>query len=550
MRTFQRKQILDIFQTFGDALNHLKQQQYAHMDPNLSLLEEMQSNAYIIAEYIASEKGTSSKLHAALIEFCQLIKRAAVHGKLMKNATDMLEAQLNNIEKIAANELVADKWEVAFFPYKADMWDSMESIYLSAKQDPKCDAYCIPIPWYDKNPDGTLHSMHYDGGNFPSNIEITDWKQYDVSTRRPDAIFIHFPFDGRNHVTTVHPQYYSSILKAHTDLLVYVDYGLPYWTHQNASSEVTAENAYVHPAYIHCDLYPNYSREAAEFAKLSLLLYANSKKTHTQSIVDKKVIALGSAKFDKVLHTKKDDCKLPDEWRACIGNKKVLLYYTSISGILYGSEYFLEKVRSVIDTLRNRDDIVLWWRPHPLSLSTFQSMRPQLADAYAALVDDYQRSFCGIYDDTSDFHRAIAYSDGCMADESSFPLLYLAAGKPFCITSIEKKLPSPIIQSGNTFSAPLQQRLANMRKAKGANAYGYNCCIWWDNFLEEDVINNIHYDEFLPRFLHFIVYNDAYPDADEYRQLQNQMLRDFVVNSDGTAGQNIYHHCKQMILGV
>lgn len=66
--------------------------------------------------------------------------------------------------------------EIAFFPYKASMRDALESIYLTAKEAPDCDAYCVTIPYYNKMPDGRLGVMHYEVGDYLNYIEITDWQ--------------------------------------------------------------------------------------------------------------------------------------------------------------------------------------------------------------------------------------------------------------------------------------------------------------------------------------------------------------------------------------
>ena len=53
--------------------------------------------------------------------------------------------------------------EAVFLPYKASMWDSLESVWRAAWEDPDCDAYVIPIPYYDRNPDRSLGELHYEG---------------------------------------------------------------------------------------------------------------------------------------------------------------------------------------------------------------------------------------------------------------------------------------------------------------------------------------------------------------------------------------------------
>jgi hypothetical protein len=72
--------------------------------------------------------------------------------------------------------------------------------------------------------------------------------------------------------------------------------------------------------------------------------------------------------------------------------KKVILYNTSVGAILAGGEQYLKKLRLVFETFRDREDVVLWWRPHPLSMTTYESMRPQLAAEYEALVAEYKQN--------------------------------------------------------------------------------------------------------------------------------------------------------------
>ncbi|MDR1370521.1 MAG: hypothetical protein LBJ72_10440 [Dysgonamonadaceae bacterium] len=157
--------------------------------------------------------------------------------------------------------------------------------------------------------------------------------------------------------------------------------------------------------------------------------------------LEEKFIALGSPKFDKVIHTKCENCKIPDEWNRLIEKpdgtrKKVILYNTSVSALLKGNEKVLAKLRYTFERFRNRDDAVLWWRPHPMSEATCQSMRPQLHSDYLEIVAKYKRQGFGIYDDTADLHRAIAWSDAYYGDESSIVPLYQVTGKPVMLGNI------------------------------------------------------------------------------------------------------------------
>ena len=64
--------------------------------------------------------------------------------------------------------------EAVFLPYKASMWDSLESVWKAADEDPDCDAYVIPIPYFDRNPDGSFGPMHDERLDYPDNVPVTD----------------------------------------------------------------------------------------------------------------------------------------------------------------------------------------------------------------------------------------------------------------------------------------------------------------------------------------------------------------------------------------
>jgi hypothetical protein len=145
---------------------------------------------------------------------------------------------------------------------------------------------------------------------------------------------------------------------------------------------------------------------------------------------------LGSPKFDAVINTRREDCKLPDEWRELIADKKVVFYNTNVNAILHGNEQYMKKLRHALDTFRKRDDVALLWRPHPMNEATYKSMRPQLLAEYEQIVADYKRGAWGIYDDTPDLHRSIVWSDAYYGDGSSVVALYLTTGKPVMLQSL------------------------------------------------------------------------------------------------------------------
>jgi len=544
MRRIQKQLVLDMLELCRQQHREIKAFSSGQKELTAGAVCNMLNECVVYAEQTASFvdqlQGPGSRVSGAVRKYCSILRQNVSDRNF---AWKQLNSSLEKAIHEAKAHLTVDKLEIAFFPYQISMADSMESIYFAAKADPQCEAYWVPIPYYDKLPDGSLGEMHDDGGKYPDRFEAVDWRSYKTAERHPDVIFIHNPYDEENHVTSVHPDFYSSKLKEQTDLLVYVEYGIPYWQFR----ELTAENAFVElPAMKNADICVTYSNEVKNNFKANARIVSGG--ACSESRLNQKYVALGSAKFDKVLQTNRENSPLPEEWAERIGGRKVLLYNTSLTAFLKSDDKFLERLRENIQTVSARDDIVLWWRPHPLMFPTLKSMRPALLDEYLKIVTDFQVNRKGIYDNSDDMHRAIAWSDGCLTNESSLMFLYLATGKPFTIEAIDKMLPDPYHNEGPRFVYPLDTRIEVMQQAKGANIGNWNCTIWWDMFDDEAKWQNVHFDNFLNRFIHYILYPEAYERAGLYRQLQMQMFHDFVANSDGTAGEKIYQHCKSCIL--
>lgn len=561
MRKLHIQQFLELVKTLDAACAELDKQKNNNL---LNLYAEIQEFVSGMFDYVESALGKDKQLLEWLRELYEMLYYAS-QGKM--SVMQIIKA-VHKI-KTAAVSLKADKIEVVFFCYKASMSDSLESVYFAAKEDPACDAYFVPIPYFDRNPDGSFGQMHFEGiGYYSERYELSDWQKYDVQVRRPDVIFIMNPYDEQNYVTSVHPNFYSRYLKEYTDMLVYIEYGLTYWLCRDPFTKEVQEEfkkSVLLPAHLYSHYDIRYAKELAEAHEPMFAAHPKiAQQFHmTPEKVREKFIPLGSPKFDKILNSTRNDYPLPKEWKRKAEGKKIILYNTGLAELLKSSAqqmeslghyascncWYFEKLRSIIEAFQEHSEVILWWRPHPLFETTLRSMRPALLQEYLKIVYDVKRMDNGIFDETENLHRAMAWSDGMISDESSLLLLYTATGKPFYIPSITKALSQPIYDNGTDFHAPLAGRLENMRSAKGANVGDWNCCIWWDNFLEEDVMRNTHFNHYTKRFIDFIVYREQYAEAEEYQQLQMQMVRDFVVNADGTAGQKIYAFVKQKTLG-
>lgn len=358
-------------------------------------------------------------------------------GRNSLNEETMLLCQelLQYLTKETENE-TSFKKEVVFLPYQAAMWDSLESVWKAAYEDKDhCNAYVIPIPYCERNPDTSAAVWHCDREKFPKYVPTMDWQRIDLKAWHPDVIFFHNPFDDHNAVTSVDSAYYSRNLRNCTDKLVYIPYAVEEEIQPgNEAAETAIEHRVLLPGFINAHLIIAQSEDMRQ-AWINILMRRTNVKD--RAYWEKHILGLGSPKIDKVLTSKREDFKMPEKWMKLIKGKKVILYITSISPTLQYSDKVCDKLRYVFDIFKNRDDVVLWWRPHPLMKATFHSMRPQYEEEYLSIEKQYIEEGWGIYDDSSDLHRAICYSDAYYGDASSVMTMYEKTGKPVILEKIQ-----------------------------------------------------------------------------------------------------------------
>ena len=452
MRKAQKQEVLEMIQTLHQAHDEIKND----IDrKNYLLAQDMlgqcQECAISIGTAIEKLEGEGFVTVSYVEIYCDVVfsvfeelNGADVNAnKVHKN----LKKQLLRIENSVKNDVPVRK-EIAFFPYKASMWDSLESVYLAAKEDPDCDVYCVPIPYYDKKPDRSLGQMHYEGREYPKNIEVIDWQTYNFEERKPDVIYIHNPYDDWNLVTSVPPRYFSSNLKRYTEKLVYIPYFVlgEIEPHEQEKIEKMKHFCFL-PGTINADKVIVQSENMKQIYVNEYLKAAQANNFQGDHVdrkkLEEKFLGLGSPKFDKVQNTKKEDLEIPDEWLKIIEKpdgswKKIIFYNTSIAALLEHNEKMLEKMKDVFRIFKeNKDEVALLWRPHPLIKTTIESMRPQLWIEYDKLVKQYKEEGWGIYDDSADLDRAVVLSDAYYGDGSSVVQLCQKAGMPVMIQNVD-----------------------------------------------------------------------------------------------------------------
>ncbi len=463
MRRKAKKQIMEILDTLSRAQDYAARlliEDGGRGAEATGLLIQCQEGAQKIGETIEQSEGEGTRAVACLERYCEVLYQMSLemaeqaqyspdgwtgqgqrapHSRQESRTTVQLETEaagiaavedlavqldalLGQIRQEVEEVLPTDKIKIGFLPYKASMWDCMESVWEAAAADGECEARVVPIPYYERDDQGKITRECYDGDLFPSYVPVTPYRSYDLSKERPDILYIHNPYDGGNTVTTVHPDYFSSNLKKYTDQLVYIPY---YFLGSGPLPDCHLSL----PAYEHVD---------------RIIVQDEEKVDALADFVPReKILAIGSPKVDRILKLDRQKAELiekeiPARWREKIRGKKVILYNISVTGTLRNSRFFLDKLRYVLSCFAGREDVVLWWRPHPLLEATIKSAMPDLYQSYQEIKRAFAESRNGILDETGDAGVAAVIADAYLGEASSSLMHYFGVlGKPVMYTQWE-----------------------------------------------------------------------------------------------------------------
>ncbi len=151
MRESQKQEVLEAIQSLYQAHEEIKE---ALIQKNLILVQNMlaecQEFAVSLGESIEKMEGEGHVTVSYIEAYCEALYH--IHTTLENskfnenNIYKKVKKQLLKIENSAKNDINVRK-EVVFLPYKASMWDSLESVWKAADADEQCDAYVVPIPY-------------------------------------------------------------------------------------------------------------------------------------------------------------------------------------------------------------------------------------------------------------------------------------------------------------------------------------------------------------------------------------------------------------------
>ena len=191
-----------------------------------SLLAALQEGAIAFGELLGEKIGKDAESISLLESYCEMLYQRYQNASSPEEKKKEIMQEEETVSLLKAlKERVGKELKVqaVFLLHRAKDFAGLRPL-VDALRKENVDCKIIPIPYYDKAVNGAFREVHYEGGEFPKEYAITDYKSYDFEKELPDCIVMNSPYDEYNPVFSIEPAFYSRNLKRFTGKLIYIPY--------------------------------------------------------------------------------------------------------------------------------------------------------------------------------------------------------------------------------------------------------------------------------------------------------------------------------------
>jgi hypothetical protein len=335
----------------------------------------------------------------------------------------------NLIERLIQEPTV---YKVMFFPYLAETWDALESIYEAFAEDERFITDIVIIPTF--RPFSSVEKVSlYDDFLSNAGIPHTLYSAYDLAEDRPDLAFLNNPYDS----VVSDPCFYIAKLRQYCQRLVYVPY---YGTITAGYTEMEDKRIYNLPIHLIADKLIVQSE-----------LVANAYNHHCKGPKGR-YIPLGTPKID-YLKKKVQKCwqNPKADWVVKINSRVTFLldvHYRleNWNRFLPGGKttnLLLMLLQAILGHFAANKNIFLIWRPHPLLFKAYSNNKEEFPafEAQRHLLKLANGLPNIIIDMDSDWTMAASLSTAFISMGGSLKDLYPVLNKPVLYCVWESILP-------------------------------------------------------------------------------------------------------------
>ena len=255
-----------------------------------------------------------------------------------------IDSLKQNFQSVLSDESGRNR-EVVFITLGPRYWKNNSYFWKKETETLNTDVFVIPISFFDTSLTGEVLNTHYEPEGYT--VPVTSYKDYDISKRHPDRIYVQCPYDDINPALTIHSAFYSKELLKYTDELIYVPmYDIKEFNSDDEKSAYALNFTAKTPVVLHAD-------------KI-ILPTVRLKEEYIKALVDFSNGETDEAYWNAKIYV---EDYMPDKQSDNFKKaKKTLLYFTDVSPIALYGDKALKKIRTSLELMRDASDKlnVIW----------------------------------------------------------------------------------------------------------------------------------------------------------------------------------------------
>ena len=168
-----KRLINNVVQLFETVKNGIVRLETAEQGEFLTILQAMQEAVITIGNTVEQCVSECEDVILQLTNMAELIYELSLDENYKDaDKREELKTYCKSTQRIVETTLPSE-FEVLFLPYKASMWDALESVYVAAAKEGDCRVHVMPVPWYHVSEDRTELVMEYEGEHRLQRIQYT-----------------------------------------------------------------------------------------------------------------------------------------------------------------------------------------------------------------------------------------------------------------------------------------------------------------------------------------------------------------------------------------
>ncbi|MGN0342108.1 MAG: phosphorylcholine transferase LicD [Roseburia sp.] len=354
----------------------------------------------------------------------------------METAVSDLECSFLEVQRQVQARILERK-EVLFLTTGPKQWKGLEDLYEQEKQREDADVIVLPLPVVFKDVYGQVlatseemqEAVHLQ--EYPEELPVADWTEYDLALHGPDRVYIQNPYDGENPCLTVPRVFYAETLQKYAGEIIYVPaFGVDEFEEKDYCDYYNMKHYVTAPGVVRADRILLQSEQMKQMYVKKLTEFAGE---DTRAVWEEKIQTLDTYIAEK--HSKEQGDA--ERITGTAEDKKGILYCIGINELSENQENLLPKIQEKLQIFAdNQEKIRLTVYLYPADEVEWNRMDTNLQSGLSACLSEYAKEHdCVLYDwKHAEWEKLAEENDAYYGSPSPLSTLFRNRKKPVMIS--------------------------------------------------------------------------------------------------------------------